>query len=378
MSHLEPEVILTLLFSLGAILASAELFTNGIEWLGRRLSLAEGAVGSVLAAVGTALPETLIPFVAILLAGGEAGREIGVGAILGAPFMLGTLAMFVTGLAAVAAGSRREHGPTVVVNRHVLVRDLKFFLVLYAMAVLVSFIPGRPVRIVACMIALVGYAFYLRHSFADAAVTGEELPALRLQRLLARWRCRREDGEKDEHYQERRQCLANGTPRLRVILSQVLIALLGILGGAYIFVGAAKETAHALGVAPLLIALVIAPVATELPEKFNSVVWIRQGKDTYALGNITGAMVFQSTFPVSLGMAFTSWHLLASPGHPQTALHSAALALIGGLWLLIAAQFARRVRPTPDQPERIRLNPAVLLVGGLFYATFIVLLVLRV
>jgi cation:H+ antiporter len=49
------------------ILVGAELFTNGIEWFGNRLQLAEGAVGSVLAAVGTALPETMIPIVAIVV-----------------------------------------------------------------------------------------------------------------------------------------------------------------------------------------------------------------------------------------------------------------------------------------------------------------------
>src|SRR4026207_2451504 len=88
--------------ALVVILLAAELFTNGIEWFGHKLNLAEGAVGSVLAAVGTALPETMIPLIAILLAGtradSESGHAIGVGAILGAPFMLSTLAMFVTGL----------------------------------------------------------------------------------------------------------------------------------------------------------------------------------------------------------------------------------------------------------------------------------------
>src|SRR5437868_15333143 len=91
-------VILVLAFFV--ILLGAELFTNGIEWFGHKLNLAEGAVGSVLAAVGTALPETMIPLVAILTATGatDAAHHIGVVAILGAPFMLATLAMSVTGL----------------------------------------------------------------------------------------------------------------------------------------------------------------------------------------------------------------------------------------------------------------------------------------
>jgi cation:H+ antiporter len=94
-------VILVLAFVV--ILLGAELFTNGIEWFGRKLGLAEGAVGSVLAAVGTALPETMIPIVAILFGAGEASRDVAVGAVLGAPFMLATLDMFVTGVAVLIA-----------------------------------------------------------------------------------------------------------------------------------------------------------------------------------------------------------------------------------------------------------------------------------
>src|SRR5438093_7719875 len=91
------------------ILAGSELFTNGVEWVGEGFGLSEGMVGSVLAAVGTALPETILPFVAILGGGHVEGKEIGIGAIVGAPFMLSTLAMVVLGLSAVgfARGGRR-------------------------------------------------------------------------------------------------------------------------------------------------------------------------------------------------------------------------------------------------------------------------------
>src|SRR5829696_6815095 len=100
--------LLVLAVAFVVILLGAELFTNGIEWFGRKLELAEGAVGSVLAAVGTALPETMIPIIAILTGGGSsASHGIGVGAILGAPFMLSTLAMFVTGVAVLIAGKSR-------------------------------------------------------------------------------------------------------------------------------------------------------------------------------------------------------------------------------------------------------------------------------
>ena len=98
------------------ILLGAELFTNGIEWFGKKLDLAEGAVGSVLAAVGTALPETMIPLIAILITGGAAANEVGIGAILGAPFMLSTLAMFVTGIAVLGVARRRPKGDEMLVD----------------------------------------------------------------------------------------------------------------------------------------------------------------------------------------------------------------------------------------------------------------------
>ncbi len=79
--------------------------------------------------------------------------------------------------------------------------------------------------------------------------------------------------------------------------------------GAHFFVDAVEHASTALGIPAGIIALILAPLATELPEKFNSVLWLRDNKDTLAIGNITGAMVFQSTIPVSIGVLFTPWQL---------------------------------------------------------------------
>src|SRR5918994_5071539 len=60
--------ILELVFSFAIVLSGTELFTNVA---GQEDSPGEGAVGSLLAAVATALPETLIPIVAVI----EGGRD---------------------------------------------------------------------------------------------------------------------------------------------------------------------------------------------------------------------------------------------------------------------------------------------------------------
>src|SRR3954465_15578712 len=123
--------LLILVAAFVIILIGAELFTNGIEWFGRKLQLAEGAVGSVLAAVGTALPETMIPIIAILFASGASASAVGGGAILGAPFMLSTLAMFVTGAAVLWSARRRSGGDSMRVDTVVLAHDMPYFAIPY-------------------------------------------------------------------------------------------------------------------------------------------------------------------------------------------------------------------------------------------------------
>src|SRR4051812_47438082 len=134
-----------LVVALAVILAGAELFTNGVEWIGQGYGLSEGAVGSVLAAIGTALPETVLPLIAITLGGATTGKEIGVGAILGAPFMLSTLAMFVLG-ATVLGYSRRGIRPRrISVDTAVPKFDLSVFLGLYALAIVAGLIHVKAV-----------------------------------------------------------------------------------------------------------------------------------------------------------------------------------------------------------------------------------------
>jgi cation:H+ antiporter len=337
--------LIILAFAFLVILAGAELFTNGIEWFGRKLEVAEGAVGSVLAAVGTALPETMIPIIAILFAGGSS-TAVGIGAILGAPFMLSTLAMFVTGVAVLVSARQRESRDVMPVDTHVLAHDMRYFAVAYAVAIGAAFLPPElPVLKWIVGVGLLGaYAWYVKGHFeADREVDAEGLAPLRFHRLDPQARL-----------------LDPAVPRLRMVNVQVVAALGLIIAGAYVFVGAVEDLAHSLGVDEALLALVIAPIATELPEKFNSVIWVRQGKDTLAMGNITGAMVFQSTIPTVIALLFASasWHIGEGT---YTAFASAAIAFLSSAAIFI------------PMARRGTLLGRGLLVGGLFYLVYLAL-----
>jgi cation:H+ antiporter len=62
---------------LAVIFVGSSLFTNGVEWVGCKFKLSEGVVGSVLTAIGTALPETIVPLIAIFFVAGPTGQSVG-------------------------------------------------------------------------------------------------------------------------------------------------------------------------------------------------------------------------------------------------------------------------------------------------------------
>lgn len=285
------------------ILIAAEIFTNAVEWLGHRLGIDEGAIGSVLAAVGTAMPETMIPLIAILVVGSEGAHEIGIGAILGAPFLLSTAAFAVTGLGVLTFAGRRATGKDMALDAELVHRDLGYFFIVYAIAIGSSFLPWHEAKLAVAVLLLSLYGRYLYRTFTDETPVTREaeesLAPLRLSQALRR----------------------NGSPLTVLIILQLVIALALIIGGAEAFVESLDTVAEDLGVPALALSLVIAPLATELPEKFNSIIWVRQGKDNLAMGNVTGAMVFQSCIPVSIGIVFTDWDLTT------TALISTVIAL---------------------------------------------------
>ncbi len=332
--------IVQLLLSLVAILGAAVVFTNAVEILGERMNMGGGSVGSILAAVGTALPETMIPLVAILTAlitGGSGTAQISIGAIIGAPFLLATLGMFVVGASALGFRRRRESGAEISINEDVTKRDIGYFLPFFAVAGLLGIVPLPMYLKVAAAVVLVGvYAYYVYQTIKSGGESQEEEPG-----NLWLWP-------------------SGSDAPIWAVVAQVIVPI-GIMAlGAHYFVGAVEHLSQQIGIPAGLIALILAPLATELPEKFNSIYWLRENKDPIAVGNISGAMVFQSTLPVALGLAFTPWNLGFRGGL------AVGLALVSGgvLYLMLRSQ-----KP---------LSASYLLGGGVIYAAFIVVAIVTV
>jgi cation:H+ antiporter len=327
-----------LLLALVVILAGAEAFTNALEHLGEKLRISEGVTGSIFAAVGTALPETMVPVVAILGSVGsqETREEVGVGAILGAPLMLSTLTMF---LMAYFAAVRRGWKGTLKPEPTGLRRDLVWFLAAFSLGTAAMFVPfeERIYRGIITLALVVIYFFYLLLTIQASAS------------LVA-------DGhgtEADKPLYLSRVGISN---RFVFIVLQLVIGFGLIVLGARGFVYSVEQLSVVLGISTLALSLLIIPVATELPEKVNSILWIRRGRDTLAFGNITGAMVFQGSVLPALGILLTPWE-----PRPEVLL-GAGLTLAASMWLLAVS------RSTTLKPYHILAN-------GLCYAAYFSILV---
>ena len=261
-------------------------------------------MGSILAAVGTAMPETLIAIVALINVS-EGSEDVAVGAIVGAPFLLATLAMGLVGLFAYSYRERRKQGVHLDAHAPTLERDLLFFLAFFTLAGAIAWGPPAELRIPLGIVFLFAYVLYVARTLRSSGDVQEEET---LNPLLFERRAERAEN-----------------PALLLCVIQLLVGLGAMVGGAHLFVEELLKVAEDLGVEALVLALILAPLATELPEKVNSFFWVREGKDALALGNISGAMVFQSTIPVGIGLMFTDWSLTGN------AILSIGLGVLGGI-----------------------------------------------
>jgi cation:H+ antiporter len=320
------------LLSAGAIYAACEYFVNGIEWLGRKCRLDATATGTVLAAFGTALPESAVTFIAVVLGRTPEQRDIGVGAALGGPLVLGTIAYAVVGMALWGNRRRLQRATAVVkVDSARLARDQRWFLSIFVAKcalglVAFAFKPWLGVLFIGA------YGLYVWRELksGDMAAEEEVLEPLKFQP-------RSDD------------------PAMWRVVAQSLLALVVIATASRVFVTQIEVIGLAFGWSAHLVALLLSPVATELPETVNALIWVRQGKERLALANISGAMMIQATIPSSLALFFTPWRFDA----PLIVAGVLTTIAVGYLWWLF---------------QRGHVNARWLVPVGAIYGVFAVLI----
>lgn len=276
--------ILIMVASAFIIYLSCELFVNGIEWVGKEFNISQNAVGSVLAAFGTALPESIVTFIAVVFGVNSSQKDIGVGAALGGPLVLSTLGYAFIGICIMIFSSRRKIGSCINANVQKLARDQVWFMCIFVFKVglgLVAF----AIKPWLGFLFLIAYAIYVYKEMAtDTVDVVEKLEPLKFSPK-------------------------NANPKKSLIIVQTVISLIFIFIGSQLFVHNLGTLSISFGMSPHLVALLLSPIATELPELLNIFIWVKKGKETLALANISGSMMIQATVPSALGIIFTPWIL---------------------------------------------------------------------
>ena len=279
-----PAILGLLLVSAVVIYLSCEYFVNGVEWVGRKLAVGQKATGTILAAFGTALPESVVTFVAVTFPHTSSDKDIGVGAAMGGPLVLGTIAYAVVGGTLWLCRRRLPEGDERQRLYAGLSRDQAWFFVISIVKLAVGMVAFafKPWLGVLFLGAYAAYAW--KELRGEQELDGDALEPLKLTPKAA-------------------------DPAAWAAILQTVAALVVIFAACRFFVGQLDALGPFVGLKPQLLSLLISPIATELPETLNAIIWIRQGKVQLALANISGAMMIQATVPTAFGLFFTPWIL---------------------------------------------------------------------
>jgi cation:H+ antiporter len=319
--------IISGLIGLAVVAVSCRLFTNSIEWAGIRLKVNHGVTGKILAAAGAAIPQTIIPIIAVIFIPGERGQEVSTGAILGAPLMLSTLAFGITGAAALIYRVMDKRPVDFKTGEKSLSDGLIFFIAIYAAAVIFSFFPITVKKSLGFLF-LLAYVVHVYRAFKKGWLAEEEAP-------------------RSLYFSKKKN------PEGKLVLLQSAVSVFGMAAGAKFFVSGVEQAALVMNIKAFILTLLIAPLATEIPEILNSLIWVKKKKETLALANISRSMVFRSSLVVFVGIIATDWIL--SPQAKFSAIVAIASAVVAVAVLKVNK----------------RISAYMLLPGFIFYALYL-------
>lgn len=280
------------------------------------------------------MPESVVTLVAVAFGTTAAAKELGVGAALGGPLVLSTIAYSTVGAVLIVSRQRLARTPQIVADFRRLSRDQGWFLTIFAAKVALGVVvfAAKPW---CSLLFIAAYGLYVREEMRGGGDDDEgELEPLKFQPGVA-------------------------MPGMTFALLQTGLALVVIFAASRVFVTQLEHLGPTLGLKPQLLALLLSPIATELPETMNAIIWVRQGKHRLALANISGAMMIQATIPTALGLSFTPW-LLDMPLLLAASVTAAAVAI-----MCVAIR-------------REWISRKLLAAMGLFYLLFVGLLLLFV
>ena len=314
--------------------AGGLFFTNALEYLGGRLRLGESFVGAVVSPIFTSMPEFIIFIIALYLYGGEAGQDIGIGTVMGEPFMISTIVFPVIFLFAVIGRLTGTRDDLVLeVNRELIIPYL-IFMALFPTILLPALIGNVMVRWVVALLLISTYLVYVKlmHSSQGLVIEAYEEPYLG---VATGW--------------------LNRGIELSVV--QLILGIVILIYGSRLMVHGIGEASRAFSIDAIALSILIIPIATVLPESITAIIWVLKNRDTMAVAVLVGEKVLYSTLYPAMGLLLTHWRLTVGA--------LASVAIVEAISVIIIYHIVKR-----------RLTPDVAILGLAGYLAYVLLVAL--
>jgi len=226
-------------FLLGLISLAAHILSVQSEKLANRIGA--NFTGSVILGLITTLPEYLF----VVWACVKGKYDVALGSTVGAAMMLVTLGY---GLVIIASTTRISKKPVEEIKLSKATKVDSFYLNFTALLALVLAYIGNGLSLLDGIILVSCFGFYIYHSYVVSRKTVSEMKA-------------------------------NGNIGEKISSKTYFLIALGaliVIGVSDPFVDSMIEIAHVMGIAPIAIAIILSPIASELPEKLTAFITVRR------------------------------------------------------------------------------------------------------
>jgi cation:H+ antiporter len=280
--------LFTMLFWLGELTLASWILSYGAEHLSEKF----GAkfVGRVLLSIATTLPEIAI----VIYAAAQGSFGIAIGSGLGSNLLMMTLGLAIM---LIIATTRLSKAPLKQIDVSTFKNDM-IFLILAAIISFVLFLDGF--NYIDAFIFMGLFAGYIILSLYEMRIENrEKISNKNIDKNSNNYNNKEliveQDISNDTNYEKKKFLKAIGT---------FFLGAIGILFGAEPFIHSLEGLSVEFGISAVVLAVIISPIAGEMPEKISMMILARKGAAgaSIAIANVLGSKILNNTLLLAVAV----------------------------------------------------------------------------
>jgi cation:H+ antiporter len=259
---------------LALTLASSIAFGDSMEFLGSRLGLRSGLLGSVVTPILTSVPELVVILYALIAYHGSRGSEVAEGTVIGEPFLVSTLMLPLLVAFSLLRGRRGLSA------EGELLMPLVVFVAIFPSVAAPELLADSKAKYLAAALLMATYVVFASVQGRAGEPLAEPFKLSFIGRAGIAWG-----------------------------FLQLSLSLAGLYVGAEVLVRGVVAASYHLGLSPFEVSVLLVPLATAVPESSVAFLWELRGHDSLAVGALIGEMVLYATVYPAVGLLTAPWRL---------------------------------------------------------------------